>query len=85
MNIIKCTSTHNTTAKVNRKIEWIVLHYTAGTTSKSGKALDVAKMFARSTREASADFVVDDASIVQYNRDIANRYCCRLAVPNMST
>ena len=79
------TSTHNTTAKVNRKIEWIVLHYTAGTTSKSGKALDVAKMFARSTREASADFVVDDASIVQYNRNIANRYCCRLAVANMST
>ena len=75
MNIIKCTSTHNTTAKPNRKIEWIVLHYTAGTTSKSGKALDVAKMFSRQTREASADFIVDDGSIVQYNRDIANRYC----------
>lgn len=38
IKIIKKTSTHNTSLLNNRKIEWAVLHYTAGTSSKSGNA-----------------------------------------------
>lgn len=75
IKITKKTSTHNTTYSANRKPQWIVLHYTAGVSSASGKASAVASMFSTTTREASADFIVDDANIVQYNPDIKNRYC----------
>ena len=75
MKINKYTNTHNTTYKKNRDLDYVVMHYTAGTTSKKGKAKDVCKMFSTSTREASADFVVDDAEIWQYNGDLKNRYC----------
>lgn len=75
MNITQKTSTHNTTASKGRKISFIVIHYTAGATSKSGAALNTAQYFATSDREASADFIVDDAYIVQYNPDPKNRYC----------
>lgn len=75
MNIIKCTNAHNTTAKKNRSIDYIVLHYTAGVNSKTGTARNIANMFASpNSRQASADFIVDDGSIVQYNPDIKNRY-----------
>ena len=75
MNIIKKTSTHNTGAMRGRKIQWIVLHYTAGVTSAPGSALNTAAYFATTDRQASADFCVDDRDIVQYNGDIENRYC----------
>lgn len=74
MNIIECTNTANTTAKKNREIKYIVIHYTAGTTSKPGTAKSTAKYFAKETTKASADFIVDDENIVQYNPDIKNRY-----------
>lgn len=75
MNIVKCTSTHNTSSLKNRSIQYIVLHYTAGTTSKTGTARNVANMFANpNSRKASADFIVDDGTIVQYNPDLKNRY-----------
>ena len=74
INIIKAGSTHNTTYKKKRKIEWIILHYTAGASSKPGRALGCASNFAKSTREASADFICDDRDIVQYNTDLENRY-----------
>jgi N-acetyl-anhydromuramyl-L-alanine amidase AmpD len=74
MNIIQRNSTHNTSAKSKRKIEFIVLHYTAGTSSSRGKAIATANGFATSSREASADFIVDDFEIVQYNGNIENRY-----------
>ena len=74
MNIIQKNSTHNTSSKKQRKIEFIVLHYTAGVSSARGKAVAVANMFATSEREASADFIVDDYDVVQYNGDIENRY-----------
>lgn len=74
-NIVLQTSTNKTTLKNNRKIEYIVLHYTAGTTSKAGTALNTANYFSKSAAEASADFIVDDSTIVQYNPDILNRYC----------
>lgn len=75
VNIIKKTSTHNTTEAKGRKIKYIVIHYTAGVSSRSGSAANTAKYFATTDRDASADFVVDDATMVQYNPDIKNRYC----------
>ena len=35
----------------------------------------MADWFAHGPREASADFIVDDETTVQYNPDPANRYC----------
>lgn len=75
MNIIECTNTANTTELKNRKIKYIVIHYTAGITSRSGTAKSNAKYFAKETTKASADFIIDDENIVQYNPDIKNRYC----------
>ena len=75
LNIQKISSTVNTSYKNNRTIQWIVLHYTAGTRSTKGTAKSTANYFARSTTKASADFIVDDAEIVQYNPDPKNYYC----------
>ena len=76
MNIIKCTSSVHTSLQPNRPILYLVFHYCAGSTSKKGAARSTATMFGNpSNRPASADFIVDDAEIVQYNPDIKNRYC----------
>lgn len=75
MNIIECTNTANTRELKNRKIKYIVIHYTAGITSRPGTAKSNARYFAKETTKASADFIVDDENIVQYNPDIKNRYC----------
>ncbi|MCD8157695.1 MAG: N-acetylmuramoyl-L-alanine amidase [Clostridiales bacterium] len=75
INITKYTSTVNTTAKANRTIKYIVVHYTAGTSSKSGAAKNTAAFFMGGSAGGSADFIVDDENIVQYNPDIKNRYC----------
>ena len=75
MNIIECTNTANTTELKNRKIKYIVIHYTAGITSRPGTAKSNARYFAKETTKASADFIIDDGNIVQYNPDIKNRYC----------
>ena len=75
MNIIECTNTANTTELKNRKIKYIVIHYTAGITSRPGTAKSNARYFAKKTTKASADFIIDDENIVQYNPDIKNRYC----------
>lgn len=75
LDIIKKTSTVNTTYYKNRPIKWIVIHYTAGTTSRKGVASNIAAYFSRPSTKASADFIVDDETIVQYNPDLKNRYC----------
>lgn len=75
MNIKRRCSTANTTIKRGRKIEWIFLHYAATTNSRDGRAEAIANMFSKSNTQASADFIVDDKNIVQYNGDIGNRYC----------
>ncbi|MCD7764651.1 MAG: N-acetylmuramoyl-L-alanine amidase [Lachnospiraceae bacterium] len=75
VKITKKTNTHNTTASAGRAIEYIVLHYTAGVSSAKGKAANTAEYFAGTTNQASADFIVDDETIVQYNPDLENRYC----------
>ena len=74
MNIVKKTSTVHTTAKKNRSIDYIVMHYTAGVTSKAGSAINIATYFSTTDREVSSDFTVDDTTVVQYNPDIRNRY-----------
>lgn len=61
------------TASRNRPIKYIAVHYTAGVSSKKGNALNTRNVFLK--RKASADFVVDDGSIVQVNPDLKNYYC----------
>ena len=68
------SSERNTSQLKNRNIKYIVLHYTAGKTSKAGAAAANAQYYAGGDRQASADFFVDDGGIVQYNPDIHNRY-----------
>ena len=75
MDIIQKTSTTHTGYLKNRSIQYIVLHYTAGTSSAKGVARNIAAMFANpNNRPASADFIVDDGEIVQYNPNIKDRY-----------
>lgn len=57
----------------NRQITYIAIHYTAGGSSKKGSARNVKKVF--ESRKASADFAVDDATMVQFNPDLKNYYC----------
>lgn len=74
MNLTKKTSTTNTTAKANRSIQYIVIHYTAGVTSLKLAAENTAAWFANASAKASADYIVDDDSVVLFNPDIKNRY-----------
>ena len=83
INIIQKTSNNSTTIKNNRNIDWIVLHYTAGTSSSKNAAQNTAAYFAKA--QASADFIVDDNDIVQYNPDPKNRYCWAVGGAKYST
>ncbi|MCD8363884.1 MAG: N-acetylmuramoyl-L-alanine amidase [Lachnospiraceae bacterium] len=85
VKITKKTSTHNTTASAGRAIKYIVIHYAAGVSSAKGKAANTAEYFAGTTNQASADFIVDDETIVQYNPDLENRYCWHCGGSKLST
>jgi len=61
------------TKSANRPITYLAIHYTAGGSSKKGSALNVKNVF--QNRNASADFCVDDETMVQFNPDIKNNYC----------
>ena len=77
LNIKACYSKTSLTYSPNRVIKYIALHYTAGTTSKAGTAMSTAKWFANGANPknpASSDFIVDDANVIQYNKDIENYY-----------
>ena len=65
-------SVHITPAK-GRAIKYLAIHFTAGSSSKEGRAMNTKRTF--ETREASADFCVDDRDIVQFNPDLKNYYC----------
>lgn len=56
-----------------RSIKYLVIHYTAGGNSNEGAATRTRDVFLK--REASADFAVDDYSMVQVNPDLNNYYC----------
>lgn len=85
MDIIRKVSTVNTTEAQGREILYIVAHYTAGTCSDAGAAEAVADWFDHGPRKASADFIVDDATTLQYNPDPANRYCWSVGGPHFGT
>lgn len=72
MEIIKCTNTRNTSTRT-QVIEYLVIHYTAGATSRKGSARNTASYFG-TTASASADYIVDDVEAVQYNPDPKHRY-----------
>lgn len=84
MEIVKRFSTVNTTPKANREIKYIVIHYTAGVTSRAGSAMNTANYYP-TTSNVSADFTVDDTCAVQYNGDIRNRYCWHCGGSRYST
>lgn len=63
----------------NRPIKFIAIHYTAGSTSRKGAAISTRSVFLK--RKASADFVVDDETIVQINPDLRNYYCWSVGDP----
>ncbi len=75
IDIVEYGSTVNTSEKKNRDIKYLVMHYTAGFSSKAGAAKNVAAYFKGGSAGGSADFIVDDETIIQYNTDIENRYC----------
>ena len=75
IDIVKRTSTANTTYFPGRSIKYIVFHYTAGSSSRTGSARGVASMFSNPTVGGSADFIVDDTEIVQFSPDVDNYYC----------
>ena len=76
------TSTVSTTAMSNRKIEYIVIHYTAGSSSSSGSAKNQAQAFKNNPeKQTSADYIVDDENIILYNQDIRNRYTWHCGEP----
>jgi N-acetylmuramoyl-L-alanine amidase CwlA len=66
-------SVHMGSCPGGRKIEYLVIHYTAGSTSKEGAAEQSRRVFL--SRNASADFVVDDKTMLQVNPDPLKFYC----------
>lgn len=75
MKVVLKTGTANTTSLSGRKIEWLVIHYTAGVSCKAGSAEGCASWFANPDAGGSADYIVDEGGLVQYNPDPLNRYC----------
>lgn len=59
--------------KSKREIKYLVIHYTAGASSKSGSALACRNVFLRV--RSSADFAVDDNTMMQINPDPLTWYC----------
>lgn len=74
MKIIKKTSFHNTSIAAGRNIKYIVVHYTAGIKSAKGSAVNTANWFMNPKAGGSADFIVDETEVVQYNPDIEGHY-----------
>lgn len=73
IGIIKDPINIHITKKPGRPIKYLVIHFTAGASSKDGSAKKNRNVFL--TRNASADFVVDDENIIQVNPDLKNYYC----------
>lgn len=57
----------------NRKIRYLIIHYTAGSSSATGAAKSM-KGFWEQKKNASADFGVDNGTMVQFNPDPRNYY-----------
>lgn len=74
LSITKAPLTHCLTRSPKRKIKYLVIHYTAGTTSVAGSAKAM-RGYWETKRQASADYGVDDGGAVQFSHDPANYYC----------
>lgn len=81
IDIIKDFINVHITPKTRTSIKYLVIHFTAGSSSKPGRAKSAKHTF--ETSQASADFCVDDRDIVQFNPDPYKYYCW--AVGNSKT
>ena len=75
MRLVFHTGSEKTNPCSKREIQYIVVHETAADTLNVGSAEATAKLFSESDSPASADFIVDDETAVQYNPDPENRFC----------
>ena len=73
INIIKDFLKVHITPKTRTSIKYLVIHFTAGSSSKPGRAKSAKHTF--ETSQASADFCVDDRDIVQFSPDPYKYYC----------
>ena len=73
IDIIKDFLKVHITPKTRTSIKYLVIHFTAGSSSKPGRAKSAKHTF--ETSQASADFCVDDRDIVQFNPDPYKYYC----------
>lgn len=73
INIIKDFLKVHITPKTRTSIKYLVIHFTAGSSSKPGRAKSAKHTF--ETSQASADFCVDDRDIVQFNPNPYKYYC----------
>lgn len=75
MNIIQYTNSNHTSYLKDRKIEYIVVHYTAGTSSTPGSAKNVIdSIYINGNTDVSADYTIDQGGVYSYNPDPKNRY-----------
>lgn len=73
-SVVYCPLGSCLTKKPNRTIKFLIIHYTAGSTSATGSAKKM-KTYWEKSRAASADFGVDDGDMVQFNPDPSNYFC----------
>lgn len=66
----------NYTKGRSQPIKYIVVHYTAGRSSKPGSAQNTRNYFNSSDRQASAHYIVDDAEIIQAVKDSDTAWHC---------
>ena len=85
MNVVKQTSTAHTTYSPGRAITYLAVHYTAGVSCKAGSARGCASWFANPAAGGAADYIVDEAELVQYNPDPRNRYCAAVGGAKFNT
>lgn len=76
MEIKKKLLTRNYTTGRTDSIKYIVIHYTAGLTSKAGSNLGTVNGWQNSSTQASAHYVVDDGGIVQAVEDKDTAWHC---------
>ena len=76
MEIKKKLLTRNYKTGRTDSIKYIVIHYTAGLTSKAGSNLGTVNGWQNSSTQASAHYVVDDGGIVQAVEDKDTAWHC---------
>lgn len=73
---------NNISSRNGKKIEYIAVHYTAGDTSVKGTAHAYRESCQNNkSRNSSADFYVDDETVIQANGNLKDKYCYAVGVP----